>query len=138
MQCPPTPVHRVEQLLGDLAGKRVLILGLTFRPDVAVTPHTNAVDLLREFTAKGAVVEGHDALLSEVGIRELGFEPAREPLTGYDVAVVHARHRAYNALKWREIAPLLVDARNAFDRAEIERVGVRYLGIGRPVSPVQE
>ena len=57
---------------------------------------------------------------------------------GYDVAVVHARHRAYNALKWREIAPLLVDARNAFDRAEIERDGVRYLGIGRPASPSLE
>ncbi|MEP6872160.1 MAG: nucleotide sugar dehydrogenase [Anaerolineaceae bacterium] len=135
---PAYAVHRVGQLLGDLAGKRVLILGLTFRPDVAVTPHTNAVDLLREFTARGAVVEGHDALLSEIGIRELGFEPAREPLSGYDVAVVHARHRAYNALNWRAIAPLLVDARNAFDRAEIERGGVRYLGIGRPVSPVPE
>ena len=96
---------------------------------------TNAVDLLREFTAKGAIVEGHDALLSEAGVRELGFELAREPLAGYDVAVVHARHRAYNALNWREIAPLLVDARNAFDRAAIEAQGVRYVGIGRPASP---
>lgn len=132
---PAYAVQRVEQLLGDLAGKRVLVLGLTFRPDVAVTPHTNAVDLLREFAAKGAIVEGHDALLSEAGVRELGFEPAREPLSGYDVAVVHARHRAYSALTWREVAPLLVDARNAFDRAEIEAQGVRYVGIGRPISP---
>lgn len=132
---PGYAVRRVEQLLGDLSGKRVLILGLTFRPDVAVTPHTNAVDLLREFTAKGAIVEGHDALLSEAGVRELGFEPAREPLGGYDVAVVHAKHRSYNSLDWKALAPLLVDARNALDRATVEAAGVRYLGIGRPVSP---
>lgn len=132
---PGYAVRRVEQLLGDLSGKRVVILGLTFRPDVAVTPHTNAVDLLREFTAKGAIVEGHDALLSEAGVRELGFEPAVEPLTGYDVAVVHAKHRSYNDLDWKAIAPLLVDARNALDRSVVEAQGVRYLGIGRPVSP---
>src|SRR4029079_17040580 len=46
---PGYAVGRVEEAVGGLTGKRVLILGLTFRPDVAVTPHTNAVDLLREF-----------------------------------------------------------------------------------------
>lgn len=132
---PGYAAARVEQLLGGLTGKRVLILGLTFRPDVAVTHHTNAVDLLREFSARGATVYGHDALLSPAGVRELGFEPAPEPLKGYDVAVVHANHGAYRDLDWRAITPLLVDARNALDRAAIESAGVRYLGIGRPVSP---
>lgn len=126
---------RVEELLGGLAGKRVVILGLTFRPDVAVTHHTNAVDLLREFRARGAVVHGHDALLSDEGVRQLGFDPAPEPLQGYDVAVVHANHRAYRALDWRTVASLVVDARNALDREAIEAVGARYMGVGRPVSP---
>ena len=47
---PGYVVDAAAALVGGLAGKRVLILGLTFRPDVAVTFHTNAVDLLREFT----------------------------------------------------------------------------------------
>ncbi|HEX6029951.1 MAG TPA: nucleotide sugar dehydrogenase [Tepidiformaceae bacterium] len=132
---PGYAAARVEELLGTLQGKRVLILGLTFRPNVAVTPHTNAVDLLREFTDRGANVEGHDALLSDTGIRELGFMPAREPLTSYDVVVVHAYHQAYATLDWPAIAPLVVDARNALDRATVESHSVRYLGIGRPPSP---
>lgn len=131
---PGYVVDRVADLLGGLEGKRVLILGLTFRPDVAVTFHTNAVDLLREFRERGAVVAGHDALLSDAGVRELGFEPAPQPLAGYDVAVVHANHRAYAALDWGKVAPLIVDARNALDRAAVEAAGVRYLGVGRPVS----
>jgi nucleotide sugar dehydrogenase len=132
---PGYAVSRIEQLVGSLAQKRVLILGLTFRPDVAVTPHTNAVDLLRELRAHGAVVRGHDALLGEAGVRSLGFEPSPEPLAGYDVAVVHAYHRAYRSLDWRQIAPLVVDARNAMDRSAVEAAGVRYLGVGRPASP---
>jgi len=131
---PGYAARRVAGLLGGLKGKRVLILGLTFRPDVAVTPHTNAVDLLREFQALGAEVRGHDALLTETGIRELGFESATEPLRGFDVAILHANHRAYAGLDWPKIAPLLVDARNALDREKVEAMGVRYLGIGRPVS----
>jgi UDP-N-acetyl-D-mannosaminuronic acid dehydrogenase len=83
---PGYAVDRLDALLGGLAGRRVLILGLTFRPDIAVTPHTNAVDLLREFEARGAVVVGHDPLLTEEGVRSLGFSPAPEPLAGYDVA----------------------------------------------------
>ena len=131
---PGYAARRVAGLLGGLDGKRVLILGLTFRPDVAVTPHTNSVDLLREFQALGAEVLGHDALLSETGVRELGFDPAPEPLSGFDVAVLHANHRAYAGLDWKTVAPLLVDARNALDREKVEAMGVRYLGIGRPVS----
>lgn len=131
---PGYAADRVAQLLGSLQGKSVLILGLTFRPNVAVTPHTNAVDLLREFTARGATVRGHDALLSDAGVRELGFEPASEPFGGYDVAVVHAYHRAYAALRWGDIAPLVLDARNALDRAAVEAAGARYVGMGRPAT----
>jgi len=132
---PGYAVERLEKLVGGLQGKRVLILGLTFRPDVAVTPHTNSVDLLREFKARGAVVRGHDALLSEEGVRSLGFEPATEPFEGFDIVVVHAYHRAYAKLEWGRIAPVLLDARNALDRAAVEAQGVRYVGIGRPATP---
>lgn len=132
---PGYAVGRLDALAGGLAGKRVVVLGLTFRPDVAVTSHTNAVEILRELRARGAVVHGHDPYLTEAGVRSLGFEPAADPLSGYDVAVVHALHREYAALEWRAVAPFLLDARNALDRRAIEAAGVRYVGVGRPPSP---
>jgi len=132
---PAYAVERVAAVTGGLDDKRVLVMGLTFRPNVAVTPHTNAVDLLREFSARGARVWGHDALLSEAGVRSLGFEPAPEPLGSYDVVAVHALHSAYAGMDWRKLAPVLLDARNALDRAAVEARGVRYVGIGRPPSP---
>jgi UDP-N-acetyl-D-mannosaminuronate dehydrogenase len=78
-------------------------------------------------------VLGHDPLLTEAGIRSLGFVPVRS-LTGFDAAIVHAYHRQYSALDWRALAPLILDARNALDRAEIEAAGSRYVGIGRPLT----
>ena len=130
---PGYVVERASKLVGGLAGKRVLIMGLTFRPDVAVTFHTNAVDLMREFSERGAIVRGHDPLLSEAGVRELGFEPAGT-LEGFDIAVEHSNHRQYRGMDWARLAPLVIDARNALERADIEAAGVRYLGVGRPVT----
>jgi len=132
---PAYAVERLDALVGGLRDKRVLVLGVTFRPNVAVTSHTNATDLKREFEARGARVWGHDPMLSADGVRSLGFEPAPEPLGGYDVAVMHAYHRAYTALDWAALAPVILDARNAVDRADVEATGVRYLGIGRPMTP---
>jgi hypothetical protein len=70
-----------------------------------------------------------------VGIRSLGDEPAPEPLGRYDLVVAHALHSAYADIAWAELAPVLLDARNAFSREAVEAAGVRYLGIGRPASP---
>jgi UDP-N-acetyl-D-mannosaminuronic acid dehydrogenase len=131
---PGYAVRRLQGEVGSLQGKRVLVLGLTFRPDVAVTAHTNAVDLLRELKAAGAEVYGHDSLLSDDGVHSLGFKAAPEPLAGYDVAIVHALHRGYASLDWAAVAPVILDARNALDRETLENAGVRYLGIGRPAT----
>jgi len=132
---PAYAVDRLDALVGGLRDKRVLVLGLTFRPNVAVTSHTNATDLKRELEARGARVWGHDPMLSADGVGSLGFEPAPEPLGGYDVAVMHAYHRAYAALDWAALAPVILDARNAVDRTAVEAAGVRYVGIGRPMTP---
>ena len=130
---PAYAVERVAAVAGSLERKRVVIMGLTFRPNVAVTAHSNASDLGREFEARGARVFGHDPLLTQEGVRSLGFEPAPELLSGYDIAVMHSYHAAYAATDWRSLAPILLDARNAVDRAMVEAAGVSYVGIGRPL-----
>lgn len=132
---PRYAVTRLAEVLDGLRGKRVLVLGLTFRPDVVVTSHTNALDLHRELAAAGATVEGHDALLSDAGTRSLGFTPSEGLTSSYDAVIVHAYHAAYEDVRWSDLAPVLLDARNALDREAVEAQGVRYLGIGRPVSP---
>lgn len=134
-EMPAFAVERLASALGRLAGRRVVVLGLAFRPDVAVVAHTNAVDLLRELRARGALVWGHDPLLDHATIVSLGFEPAPEPLEGYDVAIVHAYHASYRELPWKRVANLIFDARNAIDPELVTLAGASYLGVGRPLRP---
>ena len=129
---PEYAVQQVQSVTGSLTGKRVLVAGLTFRPNVAVTAHTNAVDLLKALQSVGAVVEGHDPLLTQDQIRSLGFAPASEPLESFDLVIVHAMHRDYDEIQWPRVAPVLLDARNAMDREALEASGIRYVGVGRP------
>ena len=114
------------------AARSVIVLGLSFRPNVDVTAHTNAVDLLHALRERGANVYGHDPLLNDDAVRGLGFQPA-DSLTGFDAAVVHAYHNEYRDLDWPALAPLIVDARNALDPEGLVNAGVRYFGVGRPL-----
>ncbi|GBD22538.1 UDP-N-acetyl-D-glucosamine 6-dehydrogenase [bacterium HR29] len=132
-EMPAYAVERLGATLGGLEGKRIVVLGLAFRPDVAVTAHTNALDLLRELRARGAKVWGHDPLLDREAIEALGFDPAPEPPRGYDAAVVHALHAAYRDLEWGKVAPLVFDARNALEPAVVTAAGAAYIGVGRPL-----
>ncbi len=130
---PAYVVDRLDTAIGGLSGRSVVVLGLSFRPNVDVTAHTNAVDLLHALRAHGANVSGHDPLLSEEAIRNLGFQPASS-LSGFDAAIVHAYHNDYRGIDWATLAPLIVDARNALNRDEITAAGVHYLGVGRPLA----
>ena len=125
-------VDRLETVLGGLGGRSVIVLGLSFRPNVDVTAHTNAVDLLHALRERGANVYGHDPLLNDDAVRGLGFQPP-DSLTGFDAAVVHAYHNEYRDLDWPALAPLIVDARNALDPEGLVNAGVRYFGVGRPL-----
>ncbi|MFQ5380079.1 MAG: nucleotide sugar dehydrogenase [Dehalococcoidia bacterium] len=131
---PAYAVRRLDELVGPLSGKTVLVAGLTFRPDVAVVAHTNAVDLREALEAAGTEVQGHDPLLDTAAIERLGFRRADEPLARFDVAIVHAFHTAYRDVDWASVASVVLDARNAMDRSRIESGGSRYLGIGRPLT----
>lgn len=62
---PSNIVKRAERKLGDLKGKRVLVIGVSYKPnvsDVRETPVTSLVQLLK---AKGAEVNWHDDLVGE-------------------------------------------------------------------------
>jgi nucleotide sugar dehydrogenase len=120
--------------LGSLAGVGVLVLGIAYRPDVREDSFSSAFRLRDELAAAGAVVHGHDPYFDAAHLASAGFAP-------YDLAapsamraaIIQAPHRAYLALDLRTIPDLelLVDGRNALDRAAVEAAGVTYIGIGR-------
>lgn len=129
-------VDRLATAVGGLDGRRVLVLGLAFRPEVK-EPTMSPAFLLRDaLTKSGAKVFLHDPLFSDAEIRDHGFVPGTvmaDP--GWDAVILNTAHAAYSAidfvgLKARGLKAV-VDGRNAWPKDSIQQCGLTYLGIGR-------
>ncbi|HEY3019164.1 MAG TPA: nucleotide sugar dehydrogenase [Solirubrobacteraceae bacterium] len=122
------PGYAVD-LLGDVAGWRVLVLGVTYRGGVKETAFSGALALRDELQARRvSEVLGHDPLLSEAELEALDFLPWHgEPV---DAAIVQADHAEYADLGPEDLpAEAIVDGRGVLDA---ERFGGRVKRLGRP------
>jgi UDP-N-acetyl-D-glucosamine dehydrogenase len=115
---PAYVVQMVADALNERAravrGARVLVVGVAYKPDVADTRDSPALEIVDMLRVKGALVSYHDshvpaivvngARLQSVGV----LRPA-----DHDVVLILTAHAGYD---WRAIvesAPLVIDTRNA-------------------------
>jgi UDP-N-acetyl-D-mannosaminuronic acid dehydrogenase len=117
-------------LLGAVAGRRVLILGVAYRGGVKETAFSGAFALRDALVARDAEVVAADPLYTDAELAALGFTPWDG--AAIDAAVVQADHPAYAALSAADLpgAAVVVDGRGIVDAARLAPVAVRR--IGRP------
>jgi len=129
-----------EALGGSLEGKRIGVLGLTFKPNTDDMRDAPSIPLIEGLKAGGASVSVFDPV---------GREQAEKVLTGIEYAesaeavaddadalVIVTEWDEFRALDLDELAgrmrgKALVDLRNIYDRADAEKAGLTYRGIGR-------
>lgn len=127
-------VERLAGALGDLSGSTVLILGLSYRPNIKEAAYSSTLLLARELTAAGAHVLVHDPHYNADEIDRFGLEaPAAFPPAHTDALVIQAAHDEYRGLDPASFpgCSVVLDGRNALSREKVEALGLRYLGIGR-------
>lgn len=100
---PNYVVLRSSELLNDrglaLRGAKVLLLGVTYKPDIADQRESPAVDIARMFQAKGATVAFHDPFVEQwrLGGGVLEREPDLQAALGAaDLVVLLQHHRSYD------------------------------------------
>lgn len=131
---------KVARLVGDLAGKKIAVWGLTFKPktdDIRCSP---ALLMVGELQRQGAVVAAFDPI-AESNCRKAGFEIeyARQPLDALvdaDCLVLITEWDVFRGLDRNEMkrlmkSPNVVDGRNVYDKAEMCELGFNYLSVGR-------
>jgi UDP-N-acetyl-D-mannosaminuronic acid dehydrogenase len=118
-------------LLGDVAGKRVLILGVAYRGGVKETAFSGAFALRDALEGRGASVLASDPLFDDDELRGHGFAPW-DGASPVDAAVVQADHARYATLGAADLpgVTVIVDGRGILDAARFAGVPVRR--IGRP------
>jgi UDP-N-acetyl-D-glucosamine dehydrogenase len=128
---PARVVERARELLGDLGGTRVVVLGAAYRGGVKETAFSGVFPTVEALRAQGATVSVHDPLYDDDELRKLGLEPYAYG-TPVDAAIVQTDHAEY-----RELGPdslpgirLLVDGRRVTEAARWTGTPRVVLGLG--------
>jgi len=125
---------------GDIRGKTIAVLGLTFKPNTDDMREAPSIPLIAALQDMGAAVRAYDPI---------GMEQSREYLKNvtycadpYDCAqgasalVIVTEWEQFRALDFARLKsvmarPVLVDLRNIYQPAELARHGFAYEGVGR-------
>ena len=87
-------VGRAEEKLGGLKNKRVLVVGVSYKPNVADVRETPVSALINELREKGAQVSWHDDL-----VKEWNDEKSVELKPGFDLAIIATYHTYMDSTK---------------------------------------
>ncbi len=126
---------------GSVAGLRIAILGLAFKPETDDMREAPSLPLIGALLEAGASVVGFDPVAMGVAKAILPpamtFAPdATTALTGADALVLVTEWNEFRALAPARLAQLMrgkviVDLRNVFDPVAMREAGFGYFGIGR-------
>jgi len=136
----PMAVNRVKEMLGDVRGKTIGLLGLSFKPNTDDMREAPSIDIANALLNEGAKVRACDPVAIEV---------ARPILSKVDFFTdVYAMAKGCDALmvvtEWNEFKqidlellrktmrqPVIFDGRNIYDPETMHRLGFTYRGLGR-------
>jgi UDPglucose 6-dehydrogenase len=124
---------------GDIRGKKVALLGLTFKPNTDDMRDSPAIAIVQTLQDAGAIVSGFDpeGMENAKQMMEIDFaEGPYQAAEGADVAVLVTEWNAFRALDLNRLksimnAPVLVDLRNVYRAHEVESHGFTYVGVGK-------
>jgi UDPglucose 6-dehydrogenase len=132
---------KLSKHLDSLVGKRVVLLGLAFKPDTDDMRGASSLVLAARLQGESASVVAFDPIAEAVaaplmpGVEMAGS--AMNALDGADAAVLVTEWPEFAELDWAEVAkrmntPLVVDGRNFLDGDALRSAGITYESIGRP------
>jgi UDPglucose 6-dehydrogenase len=133
-------IGKLHRRLGSLLGRRIALLGLSFKPHTDDIREAPSLVLAGRLLAEGAQVVAWDPVVD--GSTLHGVEVAGTPeeaLAGADGAVIVTEWPQLADVDWAAAsatmrAPVLVDGRNMLDPAAARAAGLDYEAIGRAAT----
>ncbi len=134
-------VEKIERLLGgDVNGKQVGVLGLSFKPETDDMREAPSVDIVNALIERGARVRAYDPVATEQAKKVLSHveyaSDEYEAAGGADVLVFMTEWNQFRALDMEKIkglmrAPRIADLRNIYEPQRMRELGFDYVGVGR-------
>ncbi|HKP62008.1 MAG TPA: nucleotide sugar dehydrogenase [Polyangiales bacterium] len=131
---------RLQGRFGSLQGRRVCVLGLTYKPGTDTLRRSSSVELCRWLHEQGARVSAHDPRVTELPselARVIELAASIEAaLKGADAVVIATPWPEYQSLPAELVrstisTPIVVDANRAAART-LDAAGIEYIAVGTP------
>jgi UDPglucose 6-dehydrogenase len=132
-------LRRLQSRLGDLRGKKIAVLGLTYTTNTDTLRRSAAVELCRNLLVEGADVHAFDPVVKQLPAELAGVRLASQitgVLNGADAAVICTEWPQFRQADWAKMVPtmrgrIFVDA-NHFLEKELKNIAdVEHLSVGR-------
>ncbi len=133
-------VEHLRELIGDLHGKSVGLLGLTFKPNTDDLREAPAFEIARQLLDGGARVRAYDPvgmphagpIMPEIEMAADAYALAEES----DALIVCTEWNEFKNLDLERVhglmrSPVIVDGRNIYEPEAMQAMGFRYRGVGR-------
>jgi len=133
-------VEKIRKTLGDLNGKTIGILGLSFKPNTDDMREAQSVTIIRSLQAEGAKIKAYDPaamdnarkILTDVQFCAGPCEVAE----GSDALVFLTEWNQFRKLDMGKIraalkSPIILDLRNIYEPDVMEDLGFTYVAVGR-------
>ena len=135
-------VGKVKNKIASFKGKKIAVLGLSFKADTDDMRESPSIDIVNHFVKMGAKVSAFDPVAMEKA--KAIFKDSityckdmYQAADGADALVIITDWKEFKAMDLEKIKkvmkkPIIVDGRNLFDPVKMAKLGFDYSSIGRP------
>ncbi len=133
-------IPKIEKLLGEISGKQIGVLGLSFKPETDDMRESPATDIIRELQTRGAKIKAFDPvameeakhLLSDVEYATDEYDAIKDA----DILIIVTEWNQFRALDMARVkqllkSPKIADLRNIYEPDDMREMGFEYVGVGR-------
>jgi len=133
-------IPKIEKLVGDLKGKQIGILGLSFKPETDDMRESPATDIIKDLQKLGAKIKAFDPVAMDEAKHFLpDIEYATDEydaIEGADALVFLTEWNQFRALDMEKVkrllkSPKIADLRNIYEPCDMREMGFEYVGVGR-------
>jgi UDPglucose 6-dehydrogenase len=133
-------ILKMKDVLGDLTGKRIAILGMAFKPETDDMRESPAINIVEGLLSLGVEVIAYDPIAESNAkklIPELKFADSIEnACREADAVAIITNWSEFKDIEWEKIinimkTPFVFDGRNMFDLEKMKGMSINYFSIGR-------
>ena len=133
-------IEKIDALLDGVAGKRIAVLGLSFKPETDDMRDSPAVAVIRGLQERGAEIQAFDPQAMEEARKQLPevvlCESAYEACRDADAVAIMTEWNQFRMLDLERIKrmlrqPLIADLRNIYEPGPMRDAGFTYVCVGR-------